>query len=107
VIASPAKRQAVYRHCDLSISRAGVLPNCLCDGWYFSALVNILMLIEHPDADRGNLHAQGLRPYIPSRSVPTLASLSLIVIAVFAIQGMFDELRQVDLYPDRCGFGSR
>ncbi len=31
---------------------------------------------------------------IPSRSIPTLVSLSIIVIAIYAVQGVFDWLRQ-------------
>lgn len=54
----------------------------------FSAVINILMLT-------GSIYMlQVYDRVIPSRSIPTLVSLSLIVIAIYAVQGVFDWLRQ-------------
>jgi PrtD family type I secretion system ABC transporter len=54
----------------------------------FSAVVNVLMLT-------GSIYMlQVYDRVIPSRSIPTLVSLSLIVIAIYAVQGIFDWLRQ-------------
>lgn len=54
----------------------------------FSAVVNLLMLT-------GSIYMlQVYDRVIPSRSIPTLVSLSLIVVAIYAVQGIFDWLRQ-------------
>lgn len=54
----------------------------------FSALVNILMLT-------GSIYMlQVYDRVLPSRSVPTLVALSLIVAAVYILLGIFDWLRQ-------------
>lgn len=54
----------------------------------FSAVVNVLMLT-------GSIYMlQVYDRVIPSRSIPTLVSLSIIVIAIYAVQGVFDWLRQ-------------
>jgi len=54
----------------------------------FSAAVNLLMLT-------GSIYMlQVYDRVLPSRSVPTLVALSLIVIALYALQGVFDWLRQ-------------
>jgi ATP-binding cassette subfamily C protein len=54
----------------------------------FSAVVNVLMLT-------GSIYMlQVYDRVIPSRSIPTLVSLSVIVIVIFAVQGVFDWLRQ-------------
>ena len=54
----------------------------------FSAVVNVLMLT-------GSIYMlQVYDRVIPSRSVPTLIALSAIVIAFYALQGVFDWLRQ-------------
>jgi ATP-binding cassette subfamily C protein len=54
----------------------------------FSALVNILMLT-------GSIYMlQVYDRVLPSRSVPTLVALSLIVAALFILLGVFDWLRQ-------------
>ncbi len=54
----------------------------------FSALVNVLMLT-------GSLYMlQVYDRVLPSRSVPTLVALSIIVAVLYALLGMFDWLRQ-------------
>lgn len=54
----------------------------------FSAVVNVLMLT-------GSLYMlQVYDRVLPSHSVPTLVALSLIVIVLYALQGLFDVLRQ-------------
>jgi ATP-binding cassette subfamily C protein len=54
----------------------------------FSAVVNILMLT-------GSLYMlQVYDRVLPSHSLPTLVALSLIVMALYAVQGLFDALRQ-------------
>ncbi|MEP9349084.1 type I secretion system permease/ATPase [Xanthobacter sp. KR7-225] len=54
----------------------------------FSAVVNVLMLT-------GSLYMlQVYDRVLPSHSLPTLVALSLIVMAVYAVQGLFDALRQ-------------
>ncbi|MFG1359624.1 type I secretion system permease/ATPase [Xanthobacter pseudotagetidis] len=54
----------------------------------FSAVVNVLMLT-------GSLYMlQVYDRVLPSHSLPTLVALSLIVMALYAVQGLFDALRQ-------------
>ncbi|MFK8251412.1 type I secretion system permease/ATPase [Ancylobacter terrae] len=54
----------------------------------FSAVVNLLMLT-------GSVYMlQVYDRVLPSHSVPTLVALSLIVIALYGVQGLFDHLRQ-------------
>ncbi|MFG1342656.1 type I secretion system permease/ATPase [Xanthobacter autotrophicus] len=54
----------------------------------FSAVVNVLMLT-------GSLYMlQVYDRVLPSRSAPTLVALSLIVMALYILQGLFDVLRQ-------------
>ena len=54
----------------------------------FSALVNVLMLT-------GSIYMlQVYDRVLPSRSVPTLVALSIIVAVLYALLGMFDWLRQ-------------
>ncbi|MFS8037818.1 type I secretion system permease/ATPase [Xanthobacter sp. AM11] len=54
----------------------------------FSAVVNVLMLT-------GSLYMlQVYDRVLPSRSLPTLVALSIIVMVLYAVQGLFDWLRQ-------------
>jgi ATP-binding cassette subfamily C protein len=67
----------------LASCRSGFLAVAL-----FSALVNLLMLT-------GSLYMlQVYDRVLPSRSVPTLVALSIIVAALYALLGVFDWLRQ-------------
>lgn len=73
---------------DLPTKALSSCRNALLSVGLFSAVVNVLMLT-------GSIYMlQVYDRVIPSRSVPTLVSLSLIVIAIYAIQGLFDWLRQ-------------
>ena len=86
--AFPASKSVRPEHRDFpSAALASCRSAFLCVG-LFSAVVNILMLT-------GSIYMlQVYDRVIPSRSIPTLISLSLIVIAIYAVQGMFDWLRQ-------------
>ena len=86
--ASRANRSVNPENRDLpSAALASCRSAFICVG-LFSAVVNVLMLT-------GSIYMlQVYDRVIPSRSIPTLVSLSLIVIAIYAVQGVFDWLRQ-------------
>lgn len=73
---------------DLPTAALASCRSALLSVGIFSAVVNVLMLT-------GSIYMlQVYDRVIPSRSVPTLVSLSIIVIAIYAVQGVFDWLRQ-------------
>ncbi len=73
---------------DLPTAALASCRSALLSVGIFSAVVNVLMLT-------GSIYMlQVYDRVIPSRSVPTLVSLSIIVIAIYTVQGVFDWLRQ-------------
>jgi ATP-binding cassette subfamily C protein len=85
---SPATRQAAPQYRDLPSAALASCRTAFLTVGLFSAVVNVLMLT-------GSIYMlQVYDRVIPSRSVPTLISLSIIVIAIYVLQGIFDGLRQ-------------
>ncbi|SEI21136.1 type I secretion system permease/ATPase [Tardiphaga sp. OK245] len=83
-----ADRTAGSKYQDLPSAALASCRSAFLSVGLFSAVVNILMLT-------GSIYMlQVYDRVIPSRSIPTLVSLSIIVIAIYAVQGVFDWLRQ-------------
>lgn len=86
-VPSTGKADTAAAH-DLPTAALASCRSALLSVGIFSAVVNVLMLT-------GSIYMlQVYDRVIPSRSVPTLVSLSIIVIAIYAVQGVFDWLRQ-------------
>ena len=86
-VPSTGRADAAATH-DVPIAALASCRSALLSVGIFSAVVNVLMLT-------GSIYMlQVYDRVIPSRSVPTLVSLSIIVIAIYAVQGVFDWLRQ-------------
>ena len=87
--AQPIRRASTHAHHDQS-ELAEALTHCKSAFWgvgVVSCLVNILMLT-------GPLFMlQVYDRVLPSRSVPTLVGLVILIIALFTLQGLFDALR--------------
>lgn len=86
-VPSTGKADTAAAH-DLPTAALASCRSALLSVGIFSAVVNVLMLT-------GSIYMlQVYDRVIPSRSVPTLVSLSIIVIAIYTVQGVFDWLRQ-------------
>jgi len=85
---SPVNRPLAAKPQDLPDVALASCRNAFLTVGLFSAVVNVLMLT-------GSIYMlQVYDRVIPSRSIPTLVSLSIIVVAIYALQGVFDWLRQ-------------